>query len=171
MFESRWRCMFFTLVVLYTRIFDGDANDYDNLKKSLLTRSNFTKDGYRNRFREVKPETEETPDQFIIRLKNYLAKWLEFSVNSCGDFDALVDLIVKEQFINVCFERISCVPARERTQGHGRVNYMGSAVPDCTWAAASGKIKSTVQSKCAKQWKPTKSKLDMTQWRQRLLQC
>ena len=132
MFESRWRCMFFTLVVLYTRIFDGDANDYDNLKKSLLTRSSFTEDGYRNRFREVKPETEETPDQFIIRLKNYLAKWLEFSVNSCGDFDALVDLIVKEQFINVCFERISCVPARERTQGPGRVNYMGSAVPDCT---------------------------------------
>ena len=74
---------------------DTDANDYDKLKKALLTRYN-TEDGYRKRLREVKPETEETPDQFVIRLKNYLAKWLELSGSSSGDFDALVDLIVKE---------------------------------------------------------------------------
>ena len=43
--------------------------------------------------------TEETPDQFVIRLKNYLAKWLELSRSSSGDLDDLVDLIVKEQFI------------------------------------------------------------------------
>ena len=36
------------------------------------------------------------------RLKNYLAKWIELSGSSSGDFDALVDLIVKEQFINAC---------------------------------------------------------------------
>ena len=53
------------------------------------------------RFREVKPETEETPDQFVICLKN-IAKWLELSGSSSGDFDYLVDLIVKEQFINAC---------------------------------------------------------------------
>ena len=47
-----------------------------------------------------KPEAEETPDQFVIRLKNNLAKWLELSGSSSGDFDALVNLIVKEQFIN-----------------------------------------------------------------------
>ena len=52
---------------------DDDANDYDKLKKTLLTRYNFTADGCRKRFGEVKPETEETPDQFVIRLKNYLA--------------------------------------------------------------------------------------------------
>ena len=56
---------------------DGDVNDYDKLKKALLTRYNFTEDGYRKRFREVKPETEETPDQFVICLKNYLVKELE----------------------------------------------------------------------------------------------
>ena len=44
------------------------------------------------------------PDQLIIHLKNYLAKWLELSVSGSGDFDALVDLIVKEQFINACSE-------------------------------------------------------------------
>ena len=58
---------------------DEDANDYDKLKKALLTKYNFTKDGYRKRFREVKQETEEIPDQFVTHLKKYLAKWLELS--------------------------------------------------------------------------------------------
>ena len=76
---------------------DTDANDHDKLKKALLTRYNYTEDGYRKRFREVKSETEETPDQLIIHLKNSLAKWLELSGSSSRDFDALVDLMVKEQ--------------------------------------------------------------------------
>ena len=61
-------------MAMYTRMCDGDANDYDKLQKALLTRYSFTEDGYRKRFREVKPETEETPDQFVIRLKNYQTK-------------------------------------------------------------------------------------------------
>ena len=77
---------------VYTRLSDTDANDQDKLKKALLTRYN-----YRKRFREIKPETEETPDQFVVRLKNYLTKWLELSGSSSGDFDARVDLIVKDQ--------------------------------------------------------------------------
>ena len=84
---------------VYTRISDTDVNDYDKLKKALLTRYNYTEDGYRKGFREINPETEEAPDQFVVRLKNYLAKWLELSGSSSGDFDAIVDLIVK--FINV----------------------------------------------------------------------
>ena len=80
---------------VYTRVSDGDANDYD------------TKDGYRKRFREVKSETKETADQFVIHLKNYLAKWLELSGISSGDFDDFVDLIVNEQFINTCSEELA----------------------------------------------------------------
>ena len=40
---------------VYTRISDANANEYDKLKKALLTRYNYTEDGYRKRFREVKP--------------------------------------------------------------------------------------------------------------------
>ena len=69
---------------VYTRMSDADASDYDKLKKALLTRYNYTEDGYRKRF--------------LIRLKNYLAKWLELSGSSPQNFNALVDLIVKEQF-------------------------------------------------------------------------
>ena len=86
---------------------DADACDYDKLKKALLTRYNYIKDGYRKRFREAMPETEETPDQFVIRLKNYLAKWLVLSGSSPENFDALVHLIVKEQFINVFSEDLA----------------------------------------------------------------
>ena len=92
---------------VYTRMSDADASDYDKLKKALLTRYNYTEDGYRKRFREATPETEETPDQFVIRLKNYLAKWLELSGSSPQNFDALVDLTVKEQFINTCSEDLA----------------------------------------------------------------
>ena len=53
---------------VYTRMSDTDANDYDKLKKALLIRYNYTEDSCRKRFRQVKPETEETPDQFVIRL-------------------------------------------------------------------------------------------------------
>ena len=86
---------------------DADASDYDKLKKALLTRYNYTEYGYRKMFREATPETEETPDQFVIRLKNYLAKWLQLSGSSPQKFVALVDLIVKEQFINACSEDLA----------------------------------------------------------------
>ena len=92
---------------VYTGMSDADANDYDKLKKAFLTRYSYTEDGYRKRFKEVKPETEETSDQFVIRLENYLAKWLELSGSSSGDFDPLVYLIVKEQFINTCSEELA----------------------------------------------------------------
>ena len=53
---------------VYTRMSNKDAtcNEYDKLKKTLLTRYNFAKDGSRRRFRDVKPETEETPDHFFL---------------------------------------------------------------------------------------------------------
>ena len=86
---------------------DTDTSDYDKLKKALLTRYNYTEDGYRKRLREVKPEIDETPDQFVIHLKNYLAKWLELSGSSFEDFKAILDLIVKEQFINACSEELA----------------------------------------------------------------
>ena len=55
----------------------------------------------------MQPASEETPDQFVVRLKNYLAKWLELSGSSSGDFEAIVDLIVKEQFINAFSEELA----------------------------------------------------------------
>ena len=155
---------------VYTRMSDADASDYDKLKKALLTRYNYTEDGYRKRFREATPETKETPDQFVIRLKNYLAKWLELSGSRPQNFDALVDLIVKEQFINACSEDLAMYLLERGPK---------DLVELTTWAQKYliahkdqlGKTKATVQPRRADQKKTTQSKPDSSQGRQRLLQC
>ena len=155
---------------VYTRMSDADASDYDKLKKALLTRYNYTEDGYRKRFREATPETEETPDQFVIRLKNYLAKWLELSGSSPQNFDALVDLIVKEQFINACSEDLAMYLLERGPK---------DLVELTTWAqkyliahkGQLGKSKATVQPRRVDLKKTTQSKPDSSQGRQRLLQC
>ena len=70
--NDTWAIKLFALLTsramdVYTRMSDTDANDYDKL--ALLTRYNYTEDGCRKRFREINPETEETPDQFVVHLK------------------------------------------------------------------------------------------------------
>ena len=157
-------------IYVYTRMSDADASDYDKLKKPLLTRYNYTEDGYRKRFREATPETEETPDQFVIRLKNYLTKFLELSGSSPQNFDALVDLIVKEQFINACSEDLAMYLLERGPK---------DLVELTMWAQKYliahkeqlGKSKATVQPRRADQKKTTQSKPDSSQGRQRLLQC
>ena len=147
-----------------------NASDYDKLKKALLTRYNYTEDGYRKRFREATPETEETPDQFVIRLKNYLSKWLELSGSSPQNFDALVDLIMKEQFINACSEDLAMYLLERGPK---------DLVELTTWAQEYliahkeqlGKSKATVQPRCVDQKKTTQSKPDSSQGLQRSLQC
>ena len=69
--------------------------------------ANWEKDTWAIKLSALLTETEETPDQFVICLKNYLAKWLELSGSSSGNFEALVDLIVKEQLINACSEELA----------------------------------------------------------------
>ena len=155
---------------VYTRMSDTDAGDYDKLKKALLIRYNYTENGYRKRFREATPENEETPDQFVIRLKNYLAKWLELSGNSPGNFDALVDLIVKEQFINDCSEDLAMYLLERGLK---------DLVELTTWAQKYliahkeqlGKRKATVQPRRVDQKKSIQSKPDSPQGRQRSLKC
>ena len=126
------------------------------MKKALLTRYNYTEDGYRKRFREATPETEETPDQFVIRLKNNLAKWLELSGSSPDNFGALVDLIVKEHFINACSEDLAMYLLERGPK---------DLVELTMWAQKyliahkeqQGKSKATVQPRCADLKKMTQS--------------
>ena len=66
-----------------------------------MKRYDLTEDGYRRKFRVSKPEIDERPDQFIVRLSTYLIRWLELSKTE-KTFEGLKDLIVKEQFINSC---------------------------------------------------------------------
>ena len=58
-------------VEVYNRLSPEETIDYERLEVALLERYNFTERGYREKFREARPEGHESPSQFIFRLKNY----------------------------------------------------------------------------------------------------
>ena len=68
---------------------------YDVLKVALLTRYNFTEDGYRQRFREAIPANHESPSQFVVRLRNFFNKWVELS-NSEATYEGVVHQLMPE---------------------------------------------------------------------------
>ena len=97
---------------MYSRLSEDAAKEYDRVKIALMKRYDLTEDGYRRKFRASKPEVDESPEQFIVRLDRYLLRWLELS-NTARTFDGLKDLIVKEQFIDSCPKDLA-IHLRER---------------------------------------------------------
>ena len=88
-------------VEVYNRLSPEEAMDYERLKVALLEKYDFTERGYREKFRETRPEGHESPSQFIFRLKNYFTKWVELAEVE-QIFKGVVDLIVREQFTSSC---------------------------------------------------------------------
>ena len=88
-----------------------------------MMRYDLTEDGYLRKFRTSKPETDETSDQFIVRISTYFMRWVELSETeqSFRPFKGVKGLysrewkvfIVKEQFINSCPKELA-VYLRER---------------------------------------------------------
>ena len=97
---------------VYSRLSEEAAQDYDRVKLALMKRYDLTEDGYRRKFRASKPEVDESPEQFTVRLDRYLLRWLELS-NTERSFEGLKDLIVKEQFIDSCPKELA-IHLRER---------------------------------------------------------
>ena len=97
---------------VYSSLSVEAAKDYDKVKIALMKRYDLTEDGYRRKFRASKPEVDESPEQFIVRLDRYPLRWLELP-NTEQTFDGLKDLIVKEQFIDSCPKDLA-IHLRER---------------------------------------------------------
>ncbi|ESO94740.1 hypothetical protein LOTGIDRAFT_160974 [Lottia gigantea] len=76
-------------------------NEYEALRDSLLKSYNLTEEGFHNRFRNSKPIFKEIPQQFIARLEGYFNRWIELS-QTCKNYDALKDLLLREQFLVCC---------------------------------------------------------------------
>ena len=91
---------------VYSRLSQDEAMDYQRLKLALLKRYDFTEFGYRRRFHDAKPEGQESPGQFIVRLQNYLTKWVKLAKVE-ESFDGVVELMVREQFTNACPKELS----------------------------------------------------------------
>ena len=86
----------------YSRLSDADAGSNARLKSALLKRYNLTEECYKTKFRRVRPEQNETPLQFVVRLRCYLGKWMTLSDTDKAAPEAIQDLFVKEQFLNSC---------------------------------------------------------------------
>ena len=98
---------------VYSPLSEEAAQDYDRVKLALMKRYDLTEDGYRRKFRASKPEVDESPEQFIVRLDRYLLRRLELS-NTERSFEGLKDLIAKEQFIDSCPKELA-IHLRERS--------------------------------------------------------
>ena len=85
---------------MYSRLSTKDANDYEKLRDALLKCYQLMKEGFPQKFRNSKQEIGETAGQFVIRLSNYLARWMKLGKIK-ATFEGLRDLIVREQFLNV----------------------------------------------------------------------
>ena len=86
---------------VYTSMPPEQADDYPALKKAVLKRYQLTEEGFRLKFRDSKPEQGETVFQFMARLVRYFSRWAE-TAEVDGTFESLVDLIIREQFIQTC---------------------------------------------------------------------
>ncbi|XP_067944465.1 uncharacterized protein [Watersipora subatra] len=92
---------------VYSRLNETDAQDYDILKKQLMKRYDLTEDGYRIKFRTVRPLPDESPSQLLVRITTYYDKWFEMT-EMAKDWKSARNLAVREQFIRACPKELAC---------------------------------------------------------------
>lgn len=105
-------CLTGEALTVVGRMSPADALDYSKVKLALMQRFRYTKEGYRERFREAKPDDGETRKQFAARLAGYFDRWIEIAGVE-RTFEALRDKVLVEQFLQSCSSRLS-VFLRER---------------------------------------------------------
>ena len=84
----------------YSSLSPQEASDYDRVKEAVLTAYNLTAEGFRHKFRDVRPIQGESGSRFVTRLNNYLHRWME--LENTDDFESMQDLLLREQFMNCC---------------------------------------------------------------------
>ncbi|KAM7288160.1 uncharacterized protein ISCGN_031849 [Ixodes scapularis] len=105
-------CLTGEALTVVGRLSPEDALDYARVKLALLQRFCYTKEGYRERFRDAKPEEGETRRQFAARLAGYFDRWVEMA-NIQHTFEALRDKVLVEQFLLTCSTKLT-IFLRER---------------------------------------------------------
>lgn len=86
------------------------------MKLALFQRFRYTKERYRDRFRESKPEHGETRRQFAARLAGYFDRWIEIA-GIDKTFEALRDNVLVEQFLLTCSSKLAIFLRERDCQG------------------------------------------------------
>ncbi|XP_068205257.1 uncharacterized protein [Palaemon carinicauda] len=120
--------------MIYGRLSDDDAKDSEILKKALFRRYDLTEEGFRKKFWNTPPEDGESPAQFIVKLKNFLKKWME-QAGAYETFAELQQLMIMEQFINVVSNALE-VHMKEKAPAS--LDYLAKAVEKYLTAHGTG---------------------------------
>lgn len=97
---------------VYYRLAPGETTNYMALRTALLRRFDYTTDGFLQKFRQSPVEDGESPVEYLIRLGNYVDKWIELS-DLQKNYQSLKDLMVREQLLNVCDRDLALYLTRE----------------------------------------------------------
>ena len=82
---------------VYATLSQAGTVSYDEFKECLLTKFQLDADGFRHKFRSVRPEKSETCMSFSIRMSHFFGRWLEMS--KVTNREELEDLVLREQFL------------------------------------------------------------------------
>lgn len=86
---------------VYVSLPDETVKDYEKLKEALLRAYSVDADRYRRLFRESKCGEKESYIQMVVRMEQYLDRWISLS-DIDKDYNSLFDFLVREQLLNNC---------------------------------------------------------------------
>ncbi|XP_042145250.1 uncharacterized protein LOC121835301 [Ixodes scapularis] len=89
-----------------SRLTPEESVDYEGVKKALMRRFRLTAEGFREKFRNAKPENGETGAQFAARLASLFDRWVELA-ETMKEYDTLRNLVLTEQFIKGCSPKLA----------------------------------------------------------------
>uniref|UniRef100_A0A6B0VEV3 Putative reverse transcriptase n=1 Tax=Ixodes ricinus TaxID=34613 RepID=A0A6B0VEV3_IXORI len=89
-----------------SRLTPLESVDYEGVKKALMRRFRLTAEGFREKFRNAKPESGETGAQFAARLASLFDRWVELAETN-KEYDTLRNLVLTEQFIKGCSPKLA----------------------------------------------------------------
>ena len=104
--ENQWAIYLSSLLTgkaldVIHRMDAAQQTDFAKVKETLMNKFRLTEEGFRCRFRNARPEKDDTPEQFAAKLSSHLDRWVELTGIE-ETYKALHDLITKEQFLHCC---------------------------------------------------------------------
>ena len=75
--------------------------NYGKLKVALLKRYELTKEGFKRKYKNCRPENGETFQQFTTKMKSYFTRWIDMA-SIDKTYEGLQDLILREQLTLIC---------------------------------------------------------------------
>ncbi|KAM7298834.1 uncharacterized protein ISCGN_019402 [Ixodes scapularis] len=99
-------CLSGEALKVFGRLGPEVSMDYEKTRLALLQRFRFTAEGYKEKFRESKPQDGEIGRQYTARIASFFDRWVELS-GTASNVEGLRDLVVAEQFLNNCHSRLA----------------------------------------------------------------